>query len=1238
MDVLLCRGDLSEENLEKEPVSVTELFRYASKNDLRRMAAGFALAVLVGIIFPVTCIFGGLYANIYLRDTNHFENESLWRQAMYLCAGYLATGCLLFVLCYMQHYFLSLASRSIVERIRREFISAVLRQSATWQDKNSAGSITTQLNENIAQIEDGIGDKMGMLARGVSMFLASAAYAFAFSWRITLICVGVGPVSAITMAVMSKLSASSMQGMMSASGSAGAIAEEAVMNVKTVAACNGQEHMVKKYSENLKKGIRFAIKYSFINGFFEGFMFFQLYVFFAAAFLYGIPSYYYGITPEPGTIFITASAILLGSYFFGLLGPHMMAIMKARIAAAIIYETIDLAQQNGEADGERLTSCEGRLEFKDVYFKYPSRETPILQGLSWYAEPGETIAFVGKSGCGKSTSIGLITRLYDCCEGKMTIDGRDIRSIKQTDLRKMIGIVQQEPCLFNGTIRENIVLGRGISDEQAEEAARIANAHDFIMKLEKGYDTVIGDGGIALSGGQKQRLAIARAVATKPKILLLDEATSALDSESEKIVQLALNRASLGRTTIVIAHRLSTLKDVQRIYAIEDGKVVETGTHFELLEKKGLYSKLAKAQEVGADLGKKKRKTSESIDPHIHNSMPLLRQDLRGSGVTRRSVSSIVSQPVHFLKTEQDVKQPTRGGGIFRVYLSSLRSSPAFWACFIGSILRGLELPFCAYFNGFTYRALNQTIDTFVPFMWLAIGLFLFLAIYSWVFLTISIGFGGWSSESFSTNMKVGVLRSLLSQNAEFFDRPQYSNAACVTELASKPADVQACLDYRFMLMVNNLCAVGICIAVSVVVCWPSGVAMTILITLFTSSMWFTSKRTSSNMEKKSELDKTPELSIEIFEQTRTIQLLAVESYFMKKFEMFQEAVKEAEHKIAVYQGVQFALTQSYIYFSDMVTYATGATLIFHGYVKAVDTVVSATSANFAGWAVIFASSTFGDFVRSHFAAQVLYGLIDICKNVKGGNTPKIEGSVKVEKINFSYPSRPDIKVARNLNLVARSGQAIALVGASGCGKSTVIQLLERFYEPDTGNIKIDNNELDKMCRVHLRKNIALVGQEPVLFKGSIYENITLGVDNISLDDVREVCKQANASNFIEAFPEGYETDVGEKGGNLSGGQKQRIAIARALIRNPRIILLDEATSALDTESEKVVQAALNEASHGRTSITIAHRLSTVRDADRIYYIENGSVVEYGTHEELIEAEGKYASLVKAQQLARAEE
>ncbi|KJH44961.1 ABC transporter, ATP-binding protein [Dictyocaulus viviparus] len=425
------------------------------------------------------------------------------------------------------------------------------------------------------------------------------------------------------------------------------------------------------------------------------------------------------------------------------------------------------------------------------------------------------------------------------------------------------------------------------------------------------------------------------------------------------------------------------------------------------------------------------------------------------------------------------------------------------------------------------------------------------------------------------------------------------------------------------MLMVNNLCAVIVCVLFSVLGCWASGVAAIILITLFITSMWFTSSRISACMEREAKLDKTPEL-------------LAVESHFLEKYEQFDSIAKHHEKTLTVYESIQFALTQCYLFISDMTTYCIGAYMVYYGQAEAVDTVVAAVSANFAGWAVVFASVAFGDFVRSHFAAQSLFNIIDSCAKIEGGEKPDIKGSLKVENVNFSYPSRPDVKVAQNLNLAVQNGQAVALVGASGCGKSTIIQLLERFYEPNSGNISIDNYSLNKVCRVHLRNNIALVGQEPILFKGSIFENITLGMEeNINLAHVREVCRQANAADFIEAFPLGYETDVGEKGANLSGGQKQRIAIARALVRNPKILLLDEATSALDTESEKVVQKALNEASNGRTSLTIAHRLSTIRDADRIYYIEDGSVVEWGTHEELIKANGKYALLVKAQQLLK---
>ncbi|KAK5971573.1 ABC transporter transmembrane region [Trichostrongylus colubriformis] len=261
---------------------------------------------------PMTCVLAGMYSNIYLENKEHVDNEFLWKQAMYLCAAFLGSGVALFILCYFQNYFLTLASHNIAKRIRKKFVEAVLAQNATWFDENSAGAITTKSNENVAQVEDGIGDKIGMLARGVTVFIVSAAIAFAYSWRITLICIWDGPVSAITMAIMSRLSSPSMQGMMSVSSEAGAVAEEAIMNVKTVAACNGQDHMVKKYEQQLRRGTPFGIRYSFINGFCEGFMYFQIYIFYAAALIYGIPSYYHGIIAEPGTIFIVASTVLLG--------------------------------------------------------------------------------------------------------------------------------------------------------------------------------------------------------------------------------------------------------------------------------------------------------------------------------------------------------------------------------------------------------------------------------------------------------------------------------------------------------------------------------------------------------------------------------------------------------------------------------------------------------------------------------------------------------------------------------------------------------------------------------------------------------------------------------------------------------------------------------------------------------------------------------------------------------------
>ncbi|KAK6013884.1 ABC transporter, ATP-binding protein, partial [Ostertagia ostertagi] len=301
--------------------------------------------------------------------------------------------------------------------------------------------------------------------------------------------------------------------------------------------------MVKKYQAALGRALPYSIRGHFWMGFFEGLSFFQIYVVIGVALWFGCYGFFNGLVADRGDVLLCVGTISLTAYYLGMLGPHMMALLKARVAATAIYETID-------------------------------------RGISWEAHSGETIALVGASGSGKSTSVSLLTRLYEVSDGKITIDGVPLCDYDVESLRK------QEPYLFNGTVKENISMGRdGIDNEKIIQAADTANVTEF------GFDTYLGAGGVTLSGGQKQRIAIARAVAADPRILFLDEATSALDANSEKVVQAALNKAAKGRTTVIIAHRLSTIREVKKIYVMEKGKVIEKGSHDELMEKGGIYAR-----------------------------------------------------------------------------------------------------------------------------------------------------------------------------------------------------------------------------------------------------------------------------------------------------------------------------------------------------------------------------------------------------------------------------------------------------------------------------------------------------------------------------------------------------------------------------------------------------------------------------------------------------------------------
>ncbi|KAL1607636.1 hypothetical protein SLS60_002570 [Paraconiothyrium brasiliense] len=1196
-------------------VKYQSLFRYATNHDICFLAVSGFSAIAAGASLPLmTIIYGslaGTFQGFFLGTVSgsYFIHEvnRLTLYFVYLAIGQFAT-------IYIATVGFNYVGEHIAAKVRENYLAGLLRQNMAYFDILGAGEITTRITADTNLFQEGISGKLALTLQGIATFITAYIISYIRYWKLALILTSTIVAIVLTGGVLGRLSIGWSSLSLASYAKGGSLVEEAISSIRNTIASGTEDRLVKSYDKHLADAETPAFRAKATTTATVGFMMCYIYLSYALAFWLG-SKYVASGECSLGDVLTILLAIIMGAFALGNVAPNMQAFATAIAAAAKIYSTIDRPSPLDPTDKKGFTidrsELKGIVAFRQVKLIYPSRPDVItLDSVSFDARPNETTAIVGASGSGKSSLVGLLERFYEPLEGEIMLDGVKIEELNLQWLRQQVGTVSQEPVLFATTVAQNIRHGligtkyEHLPDDDKQvltlimEAAKTAHAHDFICDLSQGYQTNVGMRGLLLSGGQKQRIAIARAIIGDPKILLLDEATSALDTKSEGIVQAALERASRGRTTIVIAHRLSTIKNAHKIIVMSHGKVVEQGTHNELLEAKGVYRALVEAQGI---VDHNTSTTSDLIlvpDPSIRSGQVRLsgnaEEEKRASPTEEASLTSTTESKApqyslrHLVATVASFNIPDWPYGLAGIVCAFATGGaiPAQSVLFAKSIA-SLALPQ-------DDKAKSQV--TFWSWM------FFLLAIVQLVAYLVQAYAVAWCSEKLNlAGISGSTLSTILSAIVTLF-------AGFIIALA---------IGWKLAL---------VCISTVPVVLGCGFFRVWVLARFQALSKQFYEASASYACENISAI--------------RTVASLTIENDVLRNYrqQLHEQGIRSL--KSVLRSSALYAASQSLGFAVNALAFWYGGQLIaqheysiFQFFVCFSATVFGAQSAG-----IIFSFAP--DLGKGKQAATDMKTLLDRkpiidSSSMEGQYMKSTKGDVEFRDVQFEYPVRSQLAL-RGLDIHIKSGQYAALVGASGSGKSTAISLLERFYDPTSGAIYLDGIDVSTLNVAAYRQHFALVAQEPTLYQGTIRDNIMMGTKDeeaVSDEDIMQACKDANILEFIESLADGFNTDVGVKGSMLSGGQKQRVCIARALIRNPKILLLDESTSALDSESEQVVQAALDVASQGRTTIAVAHRLSSIQRADVIFVLESGRVIEKGTHRELMARGGRYPELVHLQNL-----
>ncbi|KAF8335497.1 P-loop containing nucleoside triphosphate hydrolase protein [Cantharellus anzutake] len=1311
-----------EKNKEIEPVSFSALFRFSTRLELFLDFIGIVCAVAAGGAQPLMALLFGNLTNTFVNfgklassrsnspdDLKIFhEARDQFKHQAAMDALWLALiGVGIFVGTYVYMSIWVYTGEVNSRRIREKYLRATLHQDIAYFDNIGAGEVATRIQTDTHLIQQGISEKVALVANFLGAFFTGFILAFARSWKLSLAISSVLPCIAITGAFMQKFVARYMQKSREALATGGSFAEEVISTIRTAHSFSTQLVLGKKYDTHVDEAFKYDLRAAAATGLGVGSFFFTIYASYSLAFSFGTTLVLRG-EANVGIVVNVFMAILIGSFSLAMMAPEAQAITHAKGAAAKIFAAIDRIPpiDSASPDGLKPSSVQGRITFENVSFHYPSRpEVPVLKNLSVAFEPNTTTALVGASGSGKSTIVSLVERFYDPDPedwrkiqqhqevkeeegdeksggpssavdeekgledgdgGVVRLDGIDLRELNVKWLRSQMGLVSQEPVLFATTIKENVKYGlvgrnkegrelsKEVVDEMVRKACVMANADGFVSKLPNGYDTMVGERGYLLSGGQKRK---SNYTHSDPPILLLDEATSALDTQSEGIVQDALNKASKGRTTITIAHRLSTIKDAHRIYVMGEGQILEYGSHDELVRREGgAYARLVNAQK----LREERRDESDGLDigdgigggGGVAGGVELTQEEVKeiqekevplGRVNTAHSISSGILESRHEKKDSPEKEYSSwflfkRMGHINRddygVYILGT----------LASILTGLVYPAFGIVYGVAIQGFQNTDHAAFRHAGDRNALWFFIiAIVS----TVTIGAQNYyfSSAASSLTRKLRTLsfRAILRHDVAWFDHTRHSTGGLVAGLSDAPQKVFGLAGVTLGAIIQSCATIVAGIAVGAVYGWKLALVGVATIPFVISTGYVRLRVVVlKDQANKESHDDSAQVACEAAGAIRTVASLTREEDCCTEYHKSLDIPMRNSNRSSIWANGLYAITQAMMFFAIALVFWYGSLLVSRLEYSTKQFFICLMAVTFGS---IQAGNVFTfvpDMSSAKEAASEMTKLIDAVPDIDadsldGKKLDPVIGHIELEDVHFRYPTRPGVRVLRSLNLSIKPGSYVAIVGASGSGKSTIIQLIERFYDPLSGRILLDGNDISELNVQDYRKHLALVSQEPTLYAGTIKFNVLLGatkpIEEVTQEEIESVCRDANILDFIDSLPNGFETNVGGKGSQLS----ERIAIARALLRNPKVLLLDEATSALDSNSEKVVQQALDNARKGRTTIAIAHRLSTIQDADKIFYIKEGRVAEVGTHDQLLRLKGGYAELVQLQALSKRE-